>query len=283
MPSYEPASFEDLIAGVFSRETRTIPFHEHLPAGVFLGLLDGELNVEEQEQAVAHITLCHICAQQLDELSRSVEREQRLLEESVASATLPRFVKRSDRILDCELERRAHEERESTLRSAWQAVVRLLRSSSKVRLSYALGAACLAVCLTILLPPAIQHWQRSAVTQEHFAFSLQPIAVGSGRVEASQLVELLNSPQDRPLGEVAALLIGQLRMAGTPLWERGAAFAGLRDYTIKRGDTWETLAEQHMGSRALWPIIVLANAHLSGGGEVPDVGTVIKLPSSLEP
>ena len=152
-----------------------------------------------------------------------------------------------------------------------------------------LAAVTLALCLALLLPPALRHWSQER--QARVPTGTTSIR-GLPQEQLPPELRLEDTPQailqaidlfsGYPPSRAMAMSIGFLRAVGVPLGEGGAAFERVDTYVTQPGDSWESVAGRFLGTEALWPILILLNRERTERGEFPPVGTVLRVPEPFK-
>ena len=261
-------AFEQLARETIQRDVQSCFDKSHPSLDQLLRLLAGES--EGMENLVDHVSGCPRCTEILDTLSANLERESTLVAESVVAGSFSRFAKRNPRRWGVRL------------LDHLRRLTRETMSPSRLALAGAVAAA--AVCLAILLPPALTAWHMSDRSD------LSGVIVRSSEdpdlpdieltiTSPEDVVDLVDSMAEYDLARAMAMAIGRLNLAGVPLGLSAMAFDTQMAHSVAEGETWKTIAREELGDEQLWPILVLLNLDIARAGRHLSVGTFLRIPN----
>lgn len=169
-----------------------------------------------------------------------------------------------------------------------------VRLSGSTFLIITLFAAFL-MSLAVLLPPALRAWQNDrdstfeSILKEGVPASVilaQPLDEEQFADDFLSFLERYDHAEGEDVLDpwfFSALVIGYLRLHNVPLWEPGVAAlfsTQTRDtVVVQEGNSWESLAAEHVGNEQLWPLLWLLNREwVTRRGIELDVGYQIWVP-----
>lgn len=268
--------FQDFIEHALRSEVAPSSAGLHPELQALIDLISEDAPSDIQEEVAAHLALCAPCRKRWFRLMEAVKREERAL---LASAHYP--------TLSALLEEKY--QRSRLIRATSSIAQRMHSLVPAWSLAGVFGAAVVAaaVCLCVLLPPAAREWARQTPRSDSVNGNLIKDVPPPNIVQApdswntpESLLKGVDAMTQYPLGRAIAMAIGQLREEGVPLGLAGTAFSReqVRMHTVQEGDSWNSIAATYLGSAELWPLIVLLNATECPAGELPAVGSEVRVP-----
>ena len=278
-------AFERLAKRLVRFETSPIAHETHPGLDTLLDDLAGELAPDARPRLAAHLATCLSCQERLAHLRATLCREEQLLTTKSREPDLVRALAR----------RGGHPARRERRATEWIA-----RFLGEFALRPALAAAAaaataavvvLAIAVPLLRAPQLAASSRIAVLTREveslekqvsmlsaFQWTYQsgfPVSQGIGVEELRALVEQtrpISDPWQRALFVTSFL---QRNGLGVP---SAVNLAQVDTYTVRAGDTWETLATEKLGAPGFWPILWLLNAETIPASEQLSPGESLLVP-----
>lgn len=268
-------SFRNFIEKVISYELSPRAHQSHASLELLLDGLSGDLAPDARSRLAAHLATCPQCLSRWRELKELLKGEQRALETKAELVSLPQLLR------DRETAKLTNRVR------AWFTPT---VSPFRLRPALAFATATLVLVLAVfgVTYPLLKgaSGRISSLTKE----------VASLREEIKYLTQGVGIPSTVatvPSREEVVALLEEAAKVADP-WQRSLIIASFlsshgievppyldwtrtKPYKVRPGDTWEKIAEEELGDRAMWVILYLLNVKDVPQGELSP-GREIRIP-----
>lgn len=279
--------FDAFMKDVVTHETAPIAHSQHPPLEVFFAQLAGELTPDAQSKFIAHLATCSECRARWRSLKETLYNEQTTLE---SKKHVPGFVELVRRQREpVALQKRIHDWLSTLLpwrefKPVWGIAI-----SSVITI-----AITLAVAIPLLRGPVVAtsghlialtnqvHTLQSQVnnltqTQINIMNNALPAKITPEEIaQLSEKTKGITDPWQKAIFIAAFLNEYGVRIPENFDWQR------LQTYTIRAGDTWESIATTYLGNKQWWPLICLLNAERVPPNKPLTSGEKILLPTLLK-
>jgi len=277
--------FDAFMLDAAAHETEPIEHKKHPSLEVFFDSLAGELPPDAQSRFVAHVATCPQCQARYQSLNEELQSEREALSSKEQVPNLAEVARQRNE--KASWEKRVHD-----------AITALIpkRGLGSIWVTAMASATAIIVAFVVTVPAL---WGPSAAVSESLAALSQEVESLQSQVGALAqggiTIPANFAPSSEPSMDDLLKLVNSIQGIADP-WQRSLIvssflaehgivvpqnldWSNLSSYTVKSGDSLQSISFNELGNDHLWPLIFLLNAEHWTAEEFPSPGEHILLPS----